>query len=103
MTKYNAPWTREGGIILDSKRNVVGVRYSWRHADFNADLVPSDIAIHPVEADENCRLMTAAPALLAALEDISCGHCHDMVGLPPSGPCGFCKDARAAIAEAKGA
>ena len=49
------------------------------------------------------RLEAQKADLLAALSDLCCGHCHDMVGLPPGRdePCGFCRDARAAIERAE--
>lgn len=63
------PWTRDGGVILDSRRNVVACRYSWRHAD-HVNLGDAATAISPVEADANCRLMAAAPELLDALKGL---------------------------------
>lgn len=62
------PWTAEGGMVLDSRRNIVASRWSWRHADKDENALRSDEAIHPVEADANCRLIAAAPELLEALE-----------------------------------
>ena len=58
--------------------------------------------VNQLEAD--ARLIAAAPDLLAALSEIVCPYCYDMIGLPPSvhQPCVFCEQARAAIAAATG-
>ena len=70
MTDFTpGPWTRESGMILDGRRNIVASRYSWRHAD--TDNVKRDVAISPTEADANQRLLAAAPQLLLMCEAVS--------------------------------
>ena len=98
MTHTKGPWQR--GDVSQSWTELWGPD----DAEGSHEILGSTIG---PDQKANASLICAAPDLLAALKDLCCGHCHDMVGLPPGldlmldhRPCGFCKDARAAIAKA---
>ena len=64
--KYSlGPWRAEGGMVVDSRDNIVAIRYSWTHLVKDTSIERGG-HITPVEADANNRLLAAAPDLLRA-------------------------------------